>query len=147
MITENKRWPIVRIVSTVIAIGAIGMAYFWIQHQQQLDQVVIQSSRIVLSASDQGDQRVISRQGNPEIVYRALLKAAPIGKKLQLTCDWLDPNQQLVRQNHYETLNITTPDWDTHCRYQLNSNSSLGNWTVQIKLGDRILGAAKFEVK
>jgi hypothetical protein len=147
MITENKRWPIMRIVVTVIAMGAIGIAYFGIQHQQQLDQVAIQSSRIGLSASDQGNQRVISRQGNPEIVYRALLKAAPIGEKLQLSCDWLDPNQQLVRQNHYKTLNITQPDWDTHCRYQLRPDSPTGSWTVRMALGGRVLGNAKFEVK
>jgi hypothetical protein len=151
MITDNKGWPILRIVGTVIAIGAIGIAYFGIQHQQKLDQVGMQSGRIGLSAADQradqSDQRVIARQGNPEIAYRAKLKDAPIGEKLQLTCDWLDPNQQLMRQNHYETLNVTQSDWDTHCRYQLPPNAPPGNWTVQMKLGDRTLGSAKFEVK
>jgi hypothetical protein len=147
MITENKGWPVLRIVGTVVAIAAIGITYLLIQHHQKLEQVGFESGRIVLTAADRGDQRVIARQGNPEVAYRVTLKDAPVGEKLQLSCDWLDPSRQLVRQNHYETLAITTAKWDTHCRYQLQPNAPTGNWTVQMKLGDRALGEAQFEVK
>jgi hypothetical protein len=147
MMTEPKTGRLWRIVGTVIGIGAIGVAYILFQHQQQLDRVAMQSGRIALTAAAPGDQRVISRQGNPEVIYRVTLKDAPLGEKLQLSCDWLDPNRQRVRQNHYETLTITTANWDTHCRYQLQPNSPPGSWTVQMKLGDRTLGDAQFEVK
>jgi hypothetical protein len=147
MITENNRWPIGRIVATAIGLGGLGTGYLLVQHQQQLDQVAMESGRIAITATATGDQRVISRQGSPEVIYRVKLKAAPLGEKLQLSCDWLDPNRQRVGQNHYETLAITTANWDTHCRYPLQPNSPPGRWTVQLKLGDRTLGDAQFEVK
>ena len=75
------------------------------------------------------------------------LKDAPINERLNLTCNWLDSQGQITHTNRYDTKNITTPTWNTQCRYQIPTNAATGAWKVQILAGDRLLKQSPFEVK
>jgi hypothetical protein len=75
------------------------------------------------------------------------LKDAPVGKKISLSCDWIDPSGQVVKQNRYQTREIDKPIWNTHCRYQIGTAASTGNWQVKMFLENRAIGSASFEVK
>jgi hypothetical protein len=134
--------------AAAIIIAAIGGTLVMMQQQQQKrDRVVAQQDRITLTQDDGGDRRVISRRANTDIYYRVTLKDAPVGEKLALACNWIDPSNQVVRQNRYETKEITTPVWPTHCRYEMGAAAAPGTWKVRMLLGDRQIGEATFDVK
>lgn len=130
------------------AAGAIAITGFYIQQNQQaLDRVSIQQNRITSVQDDGGNLTVISRQNNPEIFYRTTLKDAPIGKKLSLSCDWINPSGQVVKQNRYQTRAIDKSIWNTQCRYQIGTAAATGNWQVKMFLENREIGSTSFQVK
>ncbi len=124
-----------------------GVLFFQHQWQQKLDRVTAQQSRITLPRDDGSDRQTITRQNTSEINYRVVLKDVPMGEKLSLSCDWVNPSNQTVKQNRYETQPITTPEWQTVCRHQINPNSPTGTWKVKMLLGDRTISDRSFEVK
>ena len=130
------------------AAGAIAITGFYIQQNRQaIDRVSIQQNRITSVQDDGGNLTVISRQKTPEIFYRTTLKDAPLGKKLSLSCDWIDPSGQVVKQNRYQTREIDKPIWNTQCRYQIGTAAATGNWQVKMFLENRAIGSASFQVK
>ena len=90
------------VVATSVIIG-IGLTVFF--HQQKsslLANISAQQDKITITSNNE-NLKNISRQANSELVYRVTLKNAPIGKKLNLSCNWIDPNGQVVKQNQYQT--------------------------------------------
>ena len=140
---RRNRW-----IAGGLAAAAIAITGFYIQQNRQaIDRVSIQQNRITSVQDDGGNLTVISRQKTPEIFYRTTLKDAPIGKKLSLSCDWIDPSGQVVKQNHYQTRQIDKPIWNTHCRYQIGTAAATGNWQVKMFVESRAIGSASFQVK
>src|SRR4028118_1756624 len=140
---RRNRW-----IAGGLAAAAIAITGFYIQQNRQaIDRVSIQQNRITSVQDDGGNLTVIFRQNNPEIFYRTTLKDAPIGKKLSLSCDWIDPSGQVVKQNHYQTRKINKPIWNTQCRYQIGTAAATGNWQVKMFVESRAIGSASFEVK
>jgi len=130
------------------AAGAIAITGFYIQQSRQaIDRVSIQQNRITSVQDDGGNMTVVSRQNNPEIFYRTTLKDAPVGKRLSLSCDWIDPSGQVVKQNRYQTREIDKPIWNTQCRYQIGTAAATGNWQVKMFVESRAIGSTSFEVK
>ena len=143
---RRNRWIVGGLAAA--AVGAIALTGFYIyQNEQAIDRVSIQQNRITSVQDDGGNLTVISRQKNPEIFYRATLKDAPIGKKLSLSCDWIDPSGQIVKQNRYQTREIDKPIWNTQCRYQIGNAAATGNWQVKMFLENRAIGSTSFQVK
>jgi len=143
---RRNRWIAAGLAAA--AAGAIALTGFYIQQNRQaIDRVSIQQNRITSVQDDGGNLTVISRKNNPEIFYRTTLKDAPIGQKLSLSCDWIDPSGQVVKQNRYQTREIDKPIWNTHCRYQIGTAAATGNWQVKMFLENRAIGSASFEVK
>jgi hypothetical protein len=142
----RQRKRLAGIVGAVLVVAiAIPTVLFW-QNRQDLSKVSVQQDRITLTQETQ-TLTIIERQSNPEVYYRVTLKDAPIGKKLALSCDWVDPNGQVVKQNRFETQPVTTSVWTTHCRYRMGSATPTGAWTVRMFLDGRPLDNATFEVK
>jgi hypothetical protein len=136
------RWTIG--AGAAILIGAIGINFF--MQQQTVDRVGVQQAQISLAA-DVNDGRAIDRAAQPTVYYRVTLKDAPVGEKLALSCDWIDPSNQVVHQNRYETKNITTPVWPTQCRHAIGASAPTGQWQVRMSIGQRSIGNTTFEVK
>ncbi|MEY3221226.1 MAG: hypothetical protein RLZZ203_82 [Cyanobacteriota bacterium] len=136
------------IIAGVFATVIIAMGGFFFVNQQQsslLANVSVQQDKITLA--DNRTLPTIDRQSNPELFYRITLKDAPIGKKLSLTCNWIDPSGQIVKQNNYQTREIKTSIWDTYCRYTINSTANVGNWKVETLLEGRKISEETFIVK
>jgi len=143
---RRNRWIAAGLAAAAAA--AIALTGFYIQQNRQaIDRVSIQQNRITSVQDDGGNLTVISRKNNPEIFYRTTLKDAPIGKKLSLSCDWIDPSGQVVKQNRYQTREIDKPIWNTQCRYQIGTAAATGNWQVKMLVESRAIGSASFEVK
>ncbi|MCC5644471.1 DUF3859 domain-containing protein [Nostoc sp. CHAB 5824] len=146
-VQQNKnRWIISGVVAVVLV--AIASTIFFMQQQNStLSRVSAQQDRLTVVENSSGDLKAISRQTNPEVSYRVTLKDAPLGKKLALSCNWIDPSGQIVKQNNYQTREINTSVWDTQCRYTINPAATVGNWKVQMFLEGRQISDETFEVK
>lgn len=115
--------------------------------QQALQQVSSIQDRITY-AEDEGRELVLlERASTPMVYYRVTLQNAPIGRKLSLGCNWMNPNGQIVHQNRYETKRIDKEVWNTYCRYSLTTNAAVGTWEVKMLLGDKTLSSTSFQVK
>ena len=144
---QERRHKLIGLGVAAAVIMAIGLTVFF--HQQKsslLANVSAQQDKITLKSNNE-NLKNISRQANSELVYRVTLKDAPIGKKLNLSCNWIDPNGQVVKQNNYQTREIKTSVWDTFCRYSINSTTPVGNWQVQMLLEGRKISEATFVVQ
>jgi hypothetical protein len=143
----RQRKRIVGIVGVVVAVAiAIPLFLTW-QNRQDLGRVSAQQDRIALSAEGGQPLKSVDRQSNPEVYYRVTLKDAPIGKKLSLSCDWIDPKGQVVKQNRYETQAVTTTVWTTHCRHRIGPTALTGTWSAKIFLDGRPIDTEAFDVK
>ncbi|OYD88211.1 DUF3859 domain-containing protein [Nostoc sp. 'Peltigera membranacea cyanobiont' 213] len=143
---RRNRWIASGVVALLIILSA-STIFFIRQQNSALSRVSAQQDRITLVQNTGGDLKTISRQTNPEVFYRVTLKDAPLGKKLALSCNWIDPSGQIVKQNKYQTREINTSVWDTQCRYPINPAATVGNWQVQMFLEGRQISDETFEVK
>ena len=133
-------------VAAAVIIG-IGFTVFFNQQQGSLlANVSAQQDRITLESNNE-NLKNISRSANSELFYRVTLKDAPIGKKLNLSCNWIDPSGQIVKQNNYQTREVKTSIWDTFCRYSINSTAPVGNWKVEMLLENRKISEEIFVVQ
>jgi len=143
---RRNRW--IAAGALAIVLGALATTTVFVQHRQgAIAGVSTYQSRITLAQDNQDNLRAIDRQTSPKVFYRVTLKDAPLGEKLSLGCDWIDPGGQVAHQNRYQTRQIDKAVWQTHCFYQFNPASTPGTWTVQMSLGERILSKSPLLVK
>ena len=145
---ERKRNKLIfgGIAAAMVVIIGSGI-FFFKQKDATFANISAQQDRITKAQDDGGNLKVIERQSNAEVFYRVTLKDAPIGQKLNLACDWVNPSGQVVKENRYQTKDITTSVWNTHCKYIIDSGATPGNWKVQMSLDKRLLSDENFEVK
>jgi hypothetical protein len=139
---RNKGIAIVGI--TAVAIIFVGTSLFFQNQTDKISKITASQDRVTLIQD--GNNSTPIKQGS-ELSYQVTLKDAPINEKLNLTCNWLNPQGQITHTNRYDTKNITTAIWNTQCRYQIPTSAATGAWKVQILVGDRLLKQAPFEVK
>lgn len=143
---KRQRWIATGVIISIIA--AIPLTTVILQQQQQaLEKVSPVQSQISLNQDGTNNITTVNRQASSLIFYRVTLQNAPIGKKLSLNCNWIDPNNQIVHQNSWETKIIDRATWNTSCRHQFNDNAALGLWKVQMLLGDRLISTTAFTVQ
>jgi hypothetical protein len=146
LIQQRQRTIKMAIAGAVVGSLLIIAPLLFLQHKSQTISKVSASSDRITVMPDQGQNLKIVNKGN-ELFYQVTLSDAPVGEKLALNCNWLDPTGKTAHSNRFETKNITTPVWNTQCRYRLPLDATNGAWQVQIKTGDRLIKQAPFEVK
>jgi hypothetical protein len=139
---RNIKTAIASVAALVIA--GVGTSLFLQNKAQTVAKVNVSRDRLTL-IQDQGENLKVVSKGT-EVAYRVTLGDAPVGDKLALHCNWLDPTGKTLHSSRFETKNITTPIWNTQCRYQLPLDAPTGAWQVQLKTGDRLLKQAPFDV-
>lgn len=143
---QRNRWIAGGVIASLV-VAIAGTTVFIQQNQQAIQNVSTAQSQIALTQDGSSSIGEVNRQASPLIFYRVTLKDAPIGKKLSLSCDWIDPSGKVVHQNRWETQTINKAVWATHCRYQFNPAAAPGNWKVQMSVGERTLSTTSFPVK
>ncbi|MDD1418146.1 DUF3859 domain-containing protein [Dolichospermum sp. ST_sed1] len=141
---RNKLITFGVIAAVIIGIGST--VFFNQQQGSLLANVSAQQDKITLESNNE-NLKNISRQTNSELFYHVTLKNAPIGKKLALSCNWIDPSGQIVKQNNYQTREVKTSIWDTFCRYSINATAPVGNWKVEMFLEGRKISEETFMVQ
>ena len=143
---NRNRWIIGGI--TAVVLGAVGTTFFMQKQQQQaLARINVYDSRVGFGRNDSASLEEIDRRKNPEVFYNVTLQDAPLGKQVQLGCNWVDPDREIAHQNSWKTKTISKEVWNTHCRYTFKESLPPGNWLVQMTLDDEVITSNKFIVK
>ena len=116
------------------------------RHQQAIARVSAIASRVTVGQDNSSNPVAIDPTTNPQVFYRVTLEDAPVGSRLSLGCDWIDPRGQVVHQSRYQTREIDRQVWNTYCYYSLNRNAALGRWEVRMMLAGRSLVSQRFVV-
>jgi hypothetical protein len=140
---RNLGIAIASVAALIILVA--GTSLFFQNQANSIAKIKVSQARITLAQD--GGENLSSVNKGADLTYRVRLDDAPVGEKLNLTCNWLDPAGSIAHTNRYATKNITTPVWNTQCRYQLPASAASGGWKVQILVGDRSIQQAPFEVK
>lgn len=146
---RRNRWIMGGVV--VALVGAIATTSIFIQNQRNVENAIanVSAANSLVTLTQNGASRAnqIARQSNPRVYYRVTLQNAPVGEKLSLACDWIDPSGNIAHQSRYQTRQIDKSVWPTFCYHQLNSGSPAGSWKVQMLLGNRTLSTTRFDVR
>ena len=131
-----------------VFLGAIApISFSTIQQKNTLNRVQVYGDRLTLSTDKTVEIREIDKRDSPQLFYQVTLHNAPVGKKLALSCNWIDSRGNIAHQNRWKTRQIDRQVWNTHCQYQVHPGIIMGNWNVQMFLGNRLLDDETFTVK
>ena len=119
----------------------------WIRARNAaIDRVGVAQARLTLAGDNSQNLSEFRSESNPTVIYSVTLKDAPLGQKLTLFCDWIDPQGHLVWHRRYDTLAITSTTWETQCKAEFGPTSAAGHWTVEMYLLKRKLSRKSFQV-
>lgn len=149
-----RRWPEVWRKACLAAIsftvsGILAGVFSSCEHRVENPaavEVTAATGQLALAEDSLTAITAVRRQSKPEVLYCVTLRDAPVGSRLALRCDWVDPAGNIVHQNHYSTHEIDKEIWPTHARCRIGPDSPLGTWTVRLCLDGRILHSTSFEV-
>ncbi|NET30322.1 hypothetical protein [Okeania sp. SIO1I7] len=148
---EQKRNKLITIGVLSGLVVVIAASFLWFQTQKQaLNNVYVNSGQSHLTLETNSGRKILTivdSQQNPEVFYRVILQDSPAGKKLSLGCNWINSNGEISHQNSYQTKQINKAVWPTYCKYKFHPASPVGNWQVEMYLGDRLLSQTEFTVK
>ncbi|MEL6400166.1 MAG: M48 family metalloprotease [Cyanobacteria bacterium J06626_4] len=128
-------------------VGAIAIPARAMQQQRQITaQITVINDRLSSAADKTTQLQTVDREEWPQLIYRVKLAQAPLGRRLALSCRWINPTGQVKHRNRYRTKKIDNVIWNTWCRHTVSAQAQPGRWTVQMQLGDRPLSTKSFAV-
>jgi len=107
--------------------------------------VAAQDSQVFLTANP--NQPVTAVPRSSEALYQVTLGNAPLGQRLDMGCDWQNPQGQVVHRNRYQTKEITKAVWPTRCKYTIGAGAPTGSWQVTMYAQGRAIAQTSFTVK
>ncbi len=119
---------------------------WYAQRTTSFAKITADAGRVTRTVDNGSNLATVTRDGQ-DIFYRATLRDVPLGEKLNLSCDWLDPLGKIFSQSQWTTRDTTKQVWETHCRCRIGEAAAKGDWKVQMKLGDRIISTTDFKVE
>jgi hypothetical protein len=138
---RNRQLAIAAVAAVVVMIVSIGI--FSHNRASSIAKVTASQDRITLAQDGGENLQAVSR--GSALTYRVTLNDAPVGDKLNVTCNWLNPEGKIAYTNRFDTKTITTAVWNTQCRYQMPMGAAIGAWKVQILVGDKLVEQAPFD--
>lgn len=136
-----------RAVGAVLVAALLVGGVWLVRRRPAPDAVTGSASRFTLGSGVTDVPASFERAARPDVTYRVTLASAPVGRTLRLDCAWRDPSGLLVRQNHYETREITTESWETHCHQLFGPEAPAGVWRVALCRGEHVLREDSFELR
>ena len=148
--TAKKRNKLILISSVTTIFVFFGIYYSVMsrqKYQQTLAKMMAIDSRITLEEDNKKNLEIINREDSPRLHFRVTFKDTPVGQPLSLSCDWINPEGEIIHQNRYQTRPVEKEIWHTRCRYRIGNSSIPGTWQVQMFSGDRLLREQTFQVE
>lgn len=141
----SGRWVV--LVLLVLAVISSWGTLRWIgARNAAIDRVGVAQARLTSAEDSRQNLSEIRSETSPTVFYRVTLKDAPLGQKLSLYCEWIDPHGQVVWRRRYDTPAVTSTTWETQCRAEFGPTSAVGMWTVEMYLLKRKLSHASFRI-
>ena len=141
---ENRRSLMVAAVLVIAVAGLVTTTVVYTKHKAARAAKTWVAHHAVTS---NGKASPFERSGSPEVRLDAEVAEAPVGDRLDLSCEWVEPSGTRAHENRYTTKSIDRALWPTHCRYTLAPSSPTGTWTVTLKQSDRSLTTEHFDVR
>jgi hypothetical protein len=133
--------------AAALLVLALGAVLGWRAHARSQASAAVTTTLAIVARDLEPVASAVPRSSEPELTFDAVLAHVPRGAPLDMSCDWLGPSGELRYQNHWQTKEIDKDVWPTHCRRRFGPADPAGAWSVQMKLGDRVLATGKFELE
>ncbi len=135
-------------LSVAALLALILLVGFFVERRRRAFTAVatVEPGRITRATDDNRNLGVVARDGS-ELFYRVTLERVPSGENLSLRCDWIDPNERVVKQNAWQTRTTNKSVWATSCRTTLGASAQPGAWRVEMLLNDRVVSRTDFRVE
>jgi hypothetical protein len=142
---RRKMWIAASIIAALLAI-LVASSFFISRRNAAFARIAAEPGRITRASDDGGHLQTITRDGQ-DAVYHVVLREAPLGERLDLSCNWIDPSGRIFHQNRYQTRPTDKSVWPTACRCQIGTAAAKGAWRVEMSLGNRVVSATTFQVE
>lgn len=122
---------------------------FWTWSSSRSDsfaRITADTGRVTRTIDNGGALQSVTPDGQ-DIFYRVTLREVPLGEKLDLSCNWIDPTGKVFHQSRWETRETNKAVWPTECRCRIGTEAPKGNWKVEMKIGDRTINATDFKIE
>ncbi len=131
----------------VLALVIFASVWAWYaQRTTSFANITADAGRVTRTVDNGSNLAAVTRDGQ-DVFFRATLRDVPLGEKLNLSCNWIDPTGKIFSQSQWATRDTTKQIWETHCRCRIGEAAAKGDWNVQMKLGDRIISTTDFKVE
>ena len=90
------------------------------------------------------EQVLLDREG--WVYYHVTLEGAPRGRRIDVACEWIDPDSVVRFDVEYVTRRVDKTPWPTHCRHRFATDTAPGDWRVRLYVRDRLISESGFEV-
>ncbi len=147
-VAEKKKRSVISVVAAVAVVAIIGIsASLWMgaNYSGQLAKVTATDTRITTEVQSSADLSVITA-GNGTIFAQVTLHDVPMGTRLPMRVQWLEPNGAVYRENTWQTKPTDKETWQTHAKVDLPASAAKGDWVAKFFLGDRVVATKKFVV-
>lgn len=144
--TEGPKWKFIILGVTGLTLVFGGYQVFG-RRAEKLARMSASGARLTILGGAGAPVSEIDRGESPELYYQVVLRDAPLGGRLQLTCVWLNPAGDVARQNRYRTQIIYKSTWPTRCREHFGPATPAGEWRVRLLIGDRVLSESSFALR
>jgi hypothetical protein len=150
---SNKTWlKHVRTAILVLAIPVVAIVLeirlFEKSAQLTQDLLKVNVSQIQLAmGSDQAPPTDEVIPGNGATYVRISLQGVPIGERLPMRAQWIQPDGSVYHEINWHTKETLSSICQTHGRSEIDPGAPAGVWQVRLYLGDRFVGNKPFYIK
>jgi hypothetical protein len=131
----------------IVLVATLGVFSLLRERGAKLAHLSAASPRLALGAGGLEALAAFERGAAPDIYYHVVLQEVPLGRRLDLSCEWVDPAGQVARRNRYRTRFVYKATWPTHCHQQFTGASASGPWHVRLTMNDRVLSDSVFTLR
>jgi len=145
---EKKKRIVFSVTAAVAAVAIIALSStLWMSsnYAGQLAKVTAADTRITTEVQSSADLSVVTA-GNGTIFAQVTLHDVPLGTRLPMRVEWIDPSGTVFRENTWQTKPTDKQTWQTHAKVDLPTSVAKGDWVAKFLLGDRIVATKTFVV-
>lgn len=144
---EQRRKRLIIAGSVLGVILLVALVFWWnAQRNAVFARISGETGRITRAVDNGSNLQTVTRDGQ-DVVYHVTLNNVPAGEQLEMRCNWIAPDGQIFKQNHWQTRVTDKSVWLTSCKCQLGPAAASGTWKVEMLLGDRTVSATSFQVE
>ena len=147
LVKQRRQRVWLGIAGVVLLLVLVASLWLWSSHRSASFAAITADTGRVTRVTDGGENSQTFTPDGQDVMYRVTLRDVPLGEKLDLSCNWIDPTGKIFHQSRWETRDTNKAVWETQCRCRVGTAAPKGNWKVEMKLGDRLIKATEFKVE